>query len=511
MFVPLGVPHETPSALIAASYAAAIAEAAQASRVGQLDERVVATLGSARVPGPVRDSVRAYPGANHVVFAVGGGYWRVDVIDAGGSPVPYPVLVHQIHAVMVGSRERRRHREPVPVGAATSLDRDSWCGLREAIRTRSRRNRENLETIESALVLISLDDTDIRSVLQGIDWCWGGQPANRWRDKSLQIMVTSAGRLGLQVEHTTVDGAGIAVLHEFLVPRISAHLGSRPVEPSEAMPTRPTAIEWDVTGELEQRLREAERLARLATSRWNVASLETPPISPSPARGHVLSPDALVQLLLQAAYTSLWGRLPTQYEPVDISHFPFGRTERMHTVSRRTARAAELLRASNGSPPPSLSALLEQCAVAHRRAVERCKRGTWGLRQFDLLAHLAMGGPTPDLDCHGTGEPTESRLDPPSSALFLGDIYVHRYCEVDVSTSSFNHLLLEAFVFPPPTETGTTGVAYQILPESLRLTITSGDAGAADEIAHLIARNSEILRRALSRGAGSRRRETDGG
>ena len=241
VFVPLGVAHETPSAFIAGSYAAAIAEAARASRVGQVDDRVVATLGSARVPGPVRDSVQVDPGANHVVLAVGGDFWRVDVIDAGGSPVPFPVLVHQIHAIVVQCRERRRHRDPVPVGAATSLDRDSWCALREAIRTRSRRNRENLEAIESALVLISLDDTDIGSVLQGIDWCWGGQPANRWRDKGLQIIVTPAGRLALQVEHTTVDGAGIALLHDFLVPRdlCPSRVTAGQAAPADAHPANP--------------------------------------------------------------------------------------------------------------------------------------------------------------------------------------------------------------------------------------------------------------------------------
>lgn len=76
-------------------------------------------------------------------------------------------------------------RASTPIGALTSDDRDKWTDAREALLAASPSglNAQSLEAIESAMMVLALDDT--RPVTrEDISWsCWVGDGRNRFYDK----------------------------------------------------------------------------------------------------------------------------------------------------------------------------------------------------------------------------------------------------------------------------------------------------------------------------------------
>lgn len=73
---------------------------------------------------------------------------------------------------------------PIPIGALTSDNRDKWAEAREAlVASGSGINAKSLEAIESAMIIVCLDDT--RPVTrEDISWgTWVGDGRNRFYDK----------------------------------------------------------------------------------------------------------------------------------------------------------------------------------------------------------------------------------------------------------------------------------------------------------------------------------------
>jgi len=69
------------------------------------------------------------------------------------------------------------------VGALTSENRDIWTDAREALIKASPVNAATLERIQSAIILVALDDTK-PVTREDVSWaCWVGDGKNRFYDK----------------------------------------------------------------------------------------------------------------------------------------------------------------------------------------------------------------------------------------------------------------------------------------------------------------------------------------
>ena len=93
----------------------------------------------------------------------------------------------------------------VPIGALTSDNRDNWTEARKHISSLGN-NAKTLERIDSAIVMVPLDDT-LPTSREELSWaCWtganGGSGAgNRWFDKH-QLIVFDNARSGFLGEHS---------------------------------------------------------------------------------------------------------------------------------------------------------------------------------------------------------------------------------------------------------------------------------------------------------------------
>jgi hypothetical protein len=104
----------------------------------------------------------------------------------------------------------RAERAPhAAVGHLTTKPRADWAASRRSLLRRLPGNADQLDTIETALFCLCLEESAPREPLAACDHLLHGDSANRWFDKSVSIVVFADGNAGLNVEHSCVDGLTI--------------------------------------------------------------------------------------------------------------------------------------------------------------------------------------------------------------------------------------------------------------------------------------------------------------
>lgn len=104
-----------------------------------------------------------------------------------------------------------------PLGVLTAENRDVWAGVREHLVQTN--NEQALETIDSALFCLALDDNadysadDPVPIVQNMLHGDKDGLINRWYDKSFTLIVAKDGNAGINFEHSWGDG--VAVLRYF--------------------------------------------------------------------------------------------------------------------------------------------------------------------------------------------------------------------------------------------------------------------------------------------------------
>ncbi|TFY80564.1 hypothetical protein EWM64_g3450 [Hericium alpestre] len=155
---------------------------------------------------------------NHVVFIRKNKFYEVPLAHADGTELSAADLEAQIEEIirLAGSEEA------IPVGTLTSENRDLWAKARENLVNASPLNAASLERIESAMVVVALDDTT-PITREEIGWaCWVGNGRNRWYDKH-QLIVFDNGRSGFLGEHSSMDGTPTLRMNEFILAGILAN------------------------------------------------------------------------------------------------------------------------------------------------------------------------------------------------------------------------------------------------------------------------------------------------
>lgn len=92
------------------------------------------------------------------------------------------------------------------VGSLTTLERDKWAELREALE-QDDTNRQTLRSIDDGLFLLCLDDVktqDPARLVQSL--LCGDDGRNRWFDKCFQLIIDKNGQSTINFEHSWGDG-----------------------------------------------------------------------------------------------------------------------------------------------------------------------------------------------------------------------------------------------------------------------------------------------------------------
>ncbi|KAJ3336427.1 hypothetical protein HDU91_001785 [Kappamyces sp. JEL0680] len=280
-------------------------------------------FGTSRVPGKTCDTlVHQYPTtARHIIVIVRGIIYKVDVLGPDNARVTLDELERLLLACGKDSLESITRAEPVDLGVLTAGHRDNWYDAYTHLASLDPKNAENFATIHSALFAVCLDDVGVRANKDEshLRLFHNGDARNRWFDKSIQIIVSSSGRAGLNGE-----------------------VGCEPaVDPDSADPALklelPTRLEWKTDAYTNERLADARKVSRELIDDTESCLLQTD-IYGSRYMKEVAktSPDAYVQMALQLTYYRLAKKPTAVYESASTRLFRRGRTETGRSCSEET-------------------------------------------------------------------------------------------------------------------------------------------------------------------------------
>ncbi|KAL7417765.1 acyltransferase ChoActase/COT/CPT [Mrakia frigida] len=290
---------------------------------------------ASRIPAIPEDTSIKYPTSNgqndHVVVLRKNRAFKVRVGGLGVEEIDrlFNDVIHTVGA-----------DEGPAVGLLTSENRDNWTKARDHLISISKTNAETLEAIQSAIVVVALDDSDptsssrLDTKLNDRSWrLWVGEGGvNRWFDKH-QLIVLPSGRSGFNGEHSLLDGTPTLRLNEFIIASLekgkvdlvgeSGKKGAAPVE-----------LKWVLDDKAKASVEAAAKAHWEIMGRHNLEALQYGGYGKDLIKHYKCSPDAWAQLVMHLAFFNMEGRMGVCYESAQTRKFKEGRTEVIRSSSQ---------------------------------------------------------------------------------------------------------------------------------------------------------------------------------
>jgi carnitine O-acetyltransferase len=137
---------------------------------------------SSRYPVKPSDTARKFDPKknNHIAVIRKNKFFIVPLADASGRELSGAELELQFNRIIEAAGTTPGQ---YPIGALTGENRDTWTDARKALLAASPENEQALREIESAMVVVALDDTK-PITRENISWgTWVGDGRNRFYDK----------------------------------------------------------------------------------------------------------------------------------------------------------------------------------------------------------------------------------------------------------------------------------------------------------------------------------------
>uniref|UniRef100_A0A8C2Z1M0 Peroxisomal carnitine O-octanoyltransferase n=1 Tax=Cyclopterus lumpus TaxID=8103 RepID=A0A8C2Z1M0_CYCLU len=293
-----------------------------------------------KVPGVKKDTIRNYfkteregPCPSHLVVICRGRIFTFDAVCDGQILTP-PELLRQLSYV-----KECCDGEPEGDGVAalTSEERTRWALAREHLINIDPHNDTILETIQSSLFVISLDETKPYSTPENYTnvraaHTLTGNPTIRWGDKSYNSLSFADGTFGISCDHAPYDGMVLVSMCWYMDQQIKVTEGKwrgsdtvRPApRPEELVFTVDEKILSDIRHAKQQYLESDLQMVCYAFTAFGKAAIKQ----------KKLHPDTFVQLAKQLAYQKMHKRPGSCYETAMTRMFYHGRTETMRPCTQ---------------------------------------------------------------------------------------------------------------------------------------------------------------------------------
>ena len=339
-------------------------------------EQTKSLFSATRIPGSPQDTVRApyseeLPGPSrerHIIVFFRGHLFRMDVIDADGRPHTEAELHAGLAEVIAAGTSSAS--AGASIGHLTTLARDEWAASRRRLLDVHPSNVRSMDTVETALFCVCLDDVTPTDVHQACDLLLHGDSANRWFDKSLSWVVFSDGTAGVNVEHCNLDGTTVLNLVDAMsVERAGEHHVDRPSTPPVIEP-----VDFVLDGDLRLEVRTAGESFAAYAGGTVTSVLTFEDVGVQSIKQLRISPDAFVQMAYQLAHVRSRGLVGTTYESIATRHFSHGRTEAMRVVTPEVLRFVSAMSEERADDDTRRTAL-RAAAEAHVERAKQCRAG----------------------------------------------------------------------------------------------------------------------------------------
>ncbi|KAG9046645.1 Carnitine O-acetyltransferase mitochondrial [Tulasnella sp. UAMH 9824] len=274
---------------------------------------------------------------NHVIFVRKNKFYEVPVIVDG-----VPLSTKELEAQIAKIVELAGSEKAPAVGALTSENRDIWTDAREALLKVSPKNKESLERIESAIIVVALDDTKPVTREDVGKACWTGDGRNRFYDKH-QIVVFENGKSGFLGEHSCMDGTPTLRLNEFMLSSLRFNkIDHGPEAVRKNLPS-PTELKFELDGTVKNYIAEAEKHFDELVGAHDLHVLHYEGYGKQGIKKYKTSPDAWAQMVKQLAFHKMFNRPGVCYESAQTRKFQLGRTEVIRGASKESKAWAEAM------------------------------------------------------------------------------------------------------------------------------------------------------------------------
>ncbi|KAF8073434.1 acyltransferase ChoActase/COT/CPT [Lyophyllum atratum] len=361
-----------------------------------------------------------------------------------------------------------------PVGALTSDNRDHWTHAREALLALPG-NAEKARFIESAMIILCLDDT-APVTREAAGWAsWVGDGRNRWYDKH-QLIVHDNGRSGFLGEHSCMDGTPTLRMNEFMLATLArgkADLGEPKSENTGKELPPPTELVFATDEKVKTLVKEAEQRFDELVGRHDMKVLHYEAYGKNAIKRHAISPDAWVQLTKQLAFWKMYGRMGVTYESAQTRKYKKGRTEVIRSASNEGRQFVEAM-VEGRTDPTQLRALFQRAASRHMQY------GAW-----------AADGQGVDRHLFGLKKLVKTEEGEEVPELYKDEAFA-KSNHWELSTSQLSSPYFDGWGYGEVVPDGY-GLAYAIGDEYIRWTITSLKRDN-DVLAHYLAEAATEIR-----------------
>ena len=337
-----------------------------------------------RIPGLVRDGVRApygaslapvpgdrpasWPGASdarHILVFARGAMYAVDVITPDGNPYAAAEIAAALREVITAAAALGRGQG---VGALTSKARADWARSRAALLAVPG-NSDALETVETALFCVALEDQAAAGRQEACKRLLAGDPGSRWFDKGVTFIVFPDGSAGVNGEHCLLDGTTIV---EFIDAVLTAP-AQRPAGVPGGTPAV-TPVEFTLTAGLVADVEAAAKDYAAYDEDTATAVVSFADFGADKAKSLRVSPDAFVQLAYQLAHRRAKEFTGATYESIATRNWRNGRTEAMRVVTPQTESFVTAMDDPDATGTERAAAL-RAAAGAHVARAKECQAG----------------------------------------------------------------------------------------------------------------------------------------
>ncbi|KAH8341329.1 hypothetical protein KR059_003001, partial [Drosophila kikkawai] len=354
-------------------------------------------FGTVRKPGRFCDTIEQYRDSNYVVIAYRNNYFQLPIRSSSGGLLSVTSLVDELEAIVNCPLTKGE-----PYGLLTHDNRGNWAEAYKALYCQPG-NADTLDAIEQSLFLVCLDECvpvpkGQECIVQAQQLLHGGglqaNSANRWMDKTIQLIVNPNGLAGFCYEHSPADCQPLAMLMDFVVEKISKHEPESEADSNDSSCLARHLRFHPKNEYLNLWLHVAMRNIAKIAGQLQIHVFEYKCHGKDFIRAQGLNSDSYIQMALQLAYYNMHQTLPAQYESAHLRMFIDGRTETIRSTSNESKDFVLAMNSRNAPEKRKLVAL--QCAVDfHEQLAKSALRGKGIDRHLFGLQQMAIENDLP--------------------------------------------------------------------------------------------------------------------
>ncbi|CAF2585856.1 unnamed protein product [Rotaria sp. Silwood2] len=270
-------------------------------------------LGICRIPAKSIDRLHLYKkdGHRHVAVFYRNNVniiYRLPVYDDQGNKLSAEVIY--THLKKLPDLQESDEKQTL-IGHLTADERQLWAPIYEQLSSIPE-NKNLFDTINDSLLVLCLDESyqssndktteEDNQKFVGLNFLHGGgtknNTANRWFDKTLQVIVGPNGYSGLNYEHSLAEGGIITTLVDYALDYCKTAV---PLVHTN-QPSLLSKCRIVIPKEVEQSIIESEKRVNKFIENCDLIVHKYPEYGKDFAKQNKLSIDAIIQVALQVAY-----------------------------------------------------------------------------------------------------------------------------------------------------------------------------------------------------------------